>query len=184
MAEKIDVVGISGSLRAKSLNTALLRIAQTQLPANMTLEITDIGGVPLFNQDLESNLPESVVTLKRKIREADGLLIATPEYNFSIPGVLKNAIDWVSRPVKESALDGKPVALIGAAGISGTIRAQMHFHNIAMFTNMRLLPRPQLYVQQAFQKFDAEGNLTDAATKEKLGQLLVAFAEWIVRWKS
>ena len=184
MAEKLHVIGISGSLRAKSFNTSLLRAAQTLLPANMTLEAADIGGVPLFNQDLESNVPEAVVTLKRKIRDADGLLIATPEYNYSIPGVLKNTIDWLSRPMKESPLDGKPVALIGAAGISGTIRAQMHFHNIAMFTNMRLLPRPQLYVQMAFQKFDGEGNLTDAMTREKLGQLLAAFGDWIVRWKS
>jgi chromate reductase, NAD(P)H dehydrogenase (quinone) len=184
MAEKIHVLGIPGSLRKASFNRGLLRAAQALLPEDMTLEIYDITSIPLFNNDvLEAGIPESVKDFKGRIAAADALLIATPEYNYSIPGVLKNAIDWASRPPKESPLNEKSIAIMGAGGISGTARAQSALRQVAVFTNMHPLNKPEVQVQRSWEKFDAEGNLTDEPTRQLVQQLLVALDDWTRRLK-
>ncbi|HTX79355.1 MAG TPA: NADPH-dependent FMN reductase [Longilinea sp.] len=185
MAETLKVLGISGSLRKGSYNTALLHEASRLLPKGMTLEIHDLASIPLYNADLDSeNPPEAVKQLRDHIRAADALLIATPEYNYSIPGVLKNAIDWASRPVKDSALNGKPLAIMGAGGLMGTSRAQSHLRQVAVFTNMFPLNKPEIFVTYASQKFDANGNLTDEVARQLIKDMLVALANWTHRLKA
>jgi len=179
----INVLGFSGSLRKASYNSGLLRAAKEVLPANMSLEIFDISPIPLFNQDLASNPPESVTTFKDKIAKADALLIAIPEYNYSIAGVLKNAMDWASRPAKDSPLNGKPFAMMGAGGRLGTARAQYHFRQIAVYTNMFTFNRPELFVPSAYEKFDKEGNLLDESIKERVKVLLETLADWTNKFK-
>lgn len=181
MASSIDVVGISGSLRPGSFNTATLRAAQELLPEGMALEIVDLAPLPFFNQDLESDPPDAVQQFKQRLAAADALLIATPEYNYSIPGLLKNAIDWASRPVSSSPLSGKPLAILGAGGRFGTVRAQLHLRQIALFTNMLPLNKPELMIQAAWDKFDAGGRLTDEPTRQALQALLEALAVWTRR---
>ncbi len=185
MLNTVHVLGIAGSLRKNSHNRGLLRAAQEVLPEGMTLEVYDLSDLPLFNQDvLDKGVPESVRRFKERIAAADALLIATPEYNFSLPGVLKNAIDWASRPVAESPLDGKPLAIMGAGGISGTIRAQLHLRQVAVFTNMLPLNKPEVVVQRSWEKFDERGNLLDGATREKVRELLEALRAWTRRLES
>jgi len=179
----INVLGFSGSLRKASYNSGLLRAAKEVLPANMSLEIFDISPIPLFNQDLASNPPESVTTFKDKIAKADALLIAIPEYNYSIAGVLKNAMDWASRPAKDSPLNGKPFAMMGAGGRLGTARAQYHFRQIAVYTNMFTFNRPELFVPSAYEKFDKEGNLLDESIKERVKVLLETLADWTNKFR-
>ncbi len=171
----MHLLGISGSLRKNSFNTAALRACGDLLPAGVTMSIFDIAPVPLYNEDLrEQGLPEPVQQLREQIRAADALLIATPEYNYSIPGVLKNAIDWASRP-PEQPFDGKPIALLGATpGGLGTSRAQYHLRQVFVYLNSHLLNRPEVFISGAPNKFDADGRLTDAATADNLGKLLVA----------
>jgi chromate reductase len=181
MTDTIHVLGFAGSLRKASFNSGLLRVAQELHPDDMTVEIFDLGLIPLFNQDFESNPPEPVKAFKAKIAAADALLIATPEYNHSIPGVLKNAIDWASRPLKETPLNEKPVALMGAGGIAGTAYAQSHLREVAVFTNMHVLSRPVVHLQRSWEKFDPNGNLTDEAARQLVQQLLVALASWTRR---
>ncbi len=178
MSETIHVLGFSGSLRKASYNTGLLRAAADVLPEGMMLEIFDLSPIPLFNQDLETNAPDAVKHFKERIRAADALLIATPEYNFSIPGVLKNAIDWASRPPRENAFDGKPLAMMGAGGVVGTVRAQLHLRQVAVFTNMYVFNKPEVRVQRAWEKFDPNGNLTDEATHKEVRALLDALLKW------
>jgi chromate reductase len=150
------------------------------LPESMSLEIFDLSPIPLYNGDVEATgIPEPVQNFKARIAAADALLIATPEYNYSIPGVLKNAIDWASRPPKDSPLNGKPVAIMGASGgPGGTIRAQMHLRHVFVFTNMLPLNKPEVRVMRAAEKFDAEGRLTDEATRKEVRALLEALAAW------
>ena len=179
----INVLGFSGSLRKGSYNSGLLRAAGEVLPENMYLEIFDISPIPLFNQDLASNPPESVTTFKEKIAKADALLIAIPEYNYSIAGVLKNAMDWASRPAKDSPLNGKPFAMMGAGGRLGTARAQYHFRQFAVYTNMFTFNRPELFVPRASEKFDKEGNLLDESIKERIQVLLETLADWTNKFK-
>lgn len=182
MNNKIKVLGIAGSLRKDSLNKALLREAIKLAPDNIEIETADISDIPLYNGDIEAQgYPEPVKVLKEKIRNADALLIVTPEYNYSIPGVLKNAIDWVSRPPAQSPLNNKPLGIMGAGGMSGTIRAQLHLRQIAIFTNMIDMKRPEVLVQKAYEKFDKEGNLKDESTIQQVKKFLNAFAEWIDR---
>lgn len=122
--KRVKILGFAGSLRRDSYNRMALRVATGLVPDNAEIEIFDLEGIPPFNQDLEEDLPEKVKEFKRKIREADAILIASPEYNYSVPGVLKNAIDWASRPYGDNALEGKPAAIMGASiGMSGTPRA-------------------------------------------------------------
>ena len=175
----LSVLGISGSLRAHSYNTGLLRAAIESTPEGMAIHSFDLSTIPLFNQDFEKMPPESVRLFKEQILTADGILIATPEYNYSVPGVLKNAIDWASRPYAVNAWNGKPLAVMGAGGVAGTVRAQMHLRQVAVNTNMRVMNRPEIAIQRASEKFNAEGALTDEPTRDYLKKFLAAFAEWI-----
>jgi chromate reductase len=179
-SESVSVLGVSGSLRKTSANTGLLRAAQQVAPDGMALRIADLTGIPLYNED-DNNVqpPESVRAFKMEIADADALLIATPEYNYSVSGVLKNAIDWASRPLKDTPLAGKPAAMVGAGGVMGTVRAQLHLRQILLFTGALVLPKPELYVSRATEKFDANGNLTDGPTRERLLELLVALRSWV-----
>jgi chromate reductase len=181
MKTPIDVLGFAGSLRKGSYNRGLLRAAQEVVPENMRLEIFDLAPIPLYNNDIEVNPPQAVLDFKARLAAADALLIACPEYNYSISGVLKNAIDWASRPPQESPLDGKPVAIIGAGGGLGTARAQYHLRQVALFTNMFPLNKPEFMVPRAWEKFDTSGNLDDEGLKERLAKVLVALVKWT--WK-
>jgi chromate reductase len=182
MSISVHVVGFSGSLRKSSYNSGLLRAAQETLPEGMTLEVLDLSGLPFFNQDVEAaGVPEAVRIFKERIKAADALLIATPEYNYSIPGVLKNALDWASRPMRDSALNDKPVAIMGAGGMMGSGRAQYHLRQIGVGTNMHILNRPEVLVPRAMEKFDAEGHLKDETVRQQVKDLLLALGTWTRR---
>lgn len=178
----IDLIGISGSLRRDSLNTALLEATAELVPDVATLTPVSIADIPLYNADLDvDGGPEVVRELKARVETADGLLIATPEYNYSVPGVLKNAIDWISRPAFESVLVGKPVAIIGAApGAVGTARAQAELRNVLYGTLAEVFPHPEVLVGRARQRF-ADGRLTDATTRKLLGEMLERYVAWLKR---
>jgi chromate reductase len=179
MNKPLTILGIAGSLRKASFNRAALRAAQQLVPGGATLEIFDLDGIPVFNQDEETHPPERVMQFKQRIRAADAILIVTPEYNYSIPGVLKNAIDWASRPYGDSAWEGKPVAVMGASvGAQGTSRAQYHLRQVFVFLNMYPLNRPEVMITNASQRFDDQGNLTDEETKAHVRKLLEALVVW------
>jgi chromate reductase, NAD(P)H dehydrogenase (quinone) len=182
MENSLKVLGFAGSLRTGSYNKALLRAAGKLLPEKTILETFDLSGIPSFNQDIEMDMPVKVKEFKSKIREADAILIATPEYNYSVPGVLKNAIDWASRPYGDNPFDGKPVAIMSASpGMLGGARAQYHLRQMFVFLNMYPLNGPEVIVTFASDKFDAEGNLVDDNTKKFLTQLLQNLANWTRR---
>jgi chromate reductase len=175
----LTVLGIAGSLRRDSHNRGLLRAARELAPEGMTIDTFDLPGIPLYNFDDEAVLPASVTALKTRIRAADAVLIATPEYNYSVPGVLKNAVDWASRPYGDSAWEAKPVALMGASPSTvGTARAQQHLRQTLAALNCYTLNRPEVLIGGAAQKFDSAGNLTDAKAREMIGRMLVALAAW------
>jgi chromate reductase, NAD(P)H dehydrogenase (quinone) len=175
----LTILGIAGSLRRGSYNRSALRAAQQLAPESARIEIFELDGIPLFNQDEEKNPPEKVVQLKAKVRAADAILFVTPEYNYSVPGVLKNAIDWASRPYGDSAWNGKPVAIMGASGgIFGTARAQYHLRQMFVFLNMYPVNQPEVMIGQAQQRFDANGNLTDETSKKLIRQLLENLITW------
>lgn len=175
----IHILGMSGSTRKGSYNSALLRAAKELLPPGVTLEIFDVSGFPLFNADLEANMPAEVRTFKEKVKRSDAILFATPEFNFSISSVLKNAIEWGNRPADDNLWEGKPAAIISASdGPRGGARAQLHLRQIMVDLNMHPINSPQLYVARAQDKFDGEMKLTDEKTKEVLGKLLEALVEW------
>lgn len=181
--DKVQVLGIAGSLRQGSYNRALLRAAQELAPGDMDIQIFDnetLTQIPPYNDDIrQQGEPETVEILKREIEWADALLFAIPEYNHSMSGVLKNAVDWVSRPPSESALDGIPIAIMGATiGRSGTARAQMHFRQICVFTNMLPLNKPAVQVTNAADKFDTEGHLVDENTRHFVHRLTEALLDW------
>ena len=180
---KLDVLGIAGSLRAGSFNRSLLRAAQELAPAGMQITAFDLAPIPLYNADVEAKGdPEPVGALKSAIRRADALLIVTPEYNFGMPGVLKNAIDWASRPPRSSVLMGKPAAIMGATpGMGGTGRAQLQLRQAFLFTQTLAVLSPEVLVARAGEKFDAAGRLTDEKTRQIVGQLLQALADWTAR---
>ncbi|HEY0407747.1 MAG TPA: NAD(P)H-dependent oxidoreductase [Pyrinomonadaceae bacterium] len=179
MADKIKILGIAGSLRKASYNRSALRAAQLLAPDEATIEIIELDDIPSFNEDMEREPPAKVTELKEKIRAADAILFVTPEYNYSIPGVLKNAIDWASRPYGDSAWDGKPVALMGASvGAIGTARAQYHLRQVFVFLNMHAVNRPEVMVGNAGHRFDEQGNLTDETTKDLIRQLLQNLVAW------
>jgi len=185
MNPKIHILGIAGSLRKESCNKAILRAAAEMVPPDAEIEVFDLEGIPLFNQDHDRNPPERVRVFKESIRAADGILIATPEYNYSFPGVLKNAIDWASRPYGDSAWDGKPVAVMSASvGILGGARAQYHLRQCFVFLNMMSLNRPEVMVPTAADKIDAQGRVTDPATREKIGELVRGLVAWTRKVKS
>jgi len=185
MDKRISILGFAGSLRKVSYNRSLLSAALEMVPNEATLEIFDLDGIPPFNQDLENQPPEKVKEFKAKIRAADAILIATPEYNYSIPGVLKNAIDWASRPYGDSAFDGKPVAVMGASiGMLGTARAQYHLRQSFVFLNMHPLNQPEVMVPFVQEKIDQNGKVTDEKTKKKIGELLESLVVWTEKLKS
>ena len=179
MASDVSVLALSGSLREKSYNTALLREAQRLAPNGMTIALASIQDFPLYNADLEARaFPQAVKDVSASIAKANALLIATPEYNFSIPGVLKNAIDWLSRPPLDQVLAGKPVAIVGAGGRLGSARAQYHLRQVCGCLSMLPVPRPELFVLNAWEKFDAHGRLKDEALAKQIGELLTALSDW------
>ena len=182
MSQTVRILGIAGSLRRASYNRGALRAAAELAPEGASVEIFDLDGIPAFSEDEEKNPPAKVVELKRLIREADAVLFVTPEYNYSIPGVLKNAIDWASRPYGDSAWSGKPAAIMGASvGAIGTARAQYHLRQVMVFLNMFPVNQPEVMIANAAERFDAEGNLTDEKTKEFIRQLLQNLVEWTRR---
>ena len=178
----VKTLGISGSLRKGSFNTAALRAAAELLPDGMSLEIADIGDIPLYNDDVRQlGYPPAVQRLRDQIAAADALLFATPEYNYSISGVLKNAIDWASRP-PDPPLVGKPAGIMGATGgLWGTTRAQYHLRQCFVFLNMFPVNKPEVMIAQAPNKFDAQGRLTDQQTRDIVAQLMVALRDWTLR---
>ena len=179
---ELKILGFAGSLRAGSYNKALLRAAIELLPKGVSLEIFEIEGIPPFNQDIEKDMPTKVREFKSKIREADAILIATPEYNYSVPGVLKNAIYWASRPYGDNAFEGKPAAIMSASvGMLGGARAQYHLRQIFVFLNMYPINGPEVILSFSQDKFDANGKLTDENTKKFLRYLLQNLADWTRR---
>ncbi|HYY58211.1 MAG TPA: NAD(P)H-dependent oxidoreductase [Pyrinomonadaceae bacterium] len=182
MGNPVRILGIAGSLRRQSYNRALLRAATQIAPEDATIEIFEIDGIPPFSEDDEQNPPEKVTELKRRIREADAVLFVTPEYNYSIPGVLKNAIDWASRPYGDSAWSGKPAAIMGAStGRIGTARAQYHLRQVMVFLNLFPLNQPEVMIGAANERFDTVGNLTDEQTREYVRLLLQNLVDWTRR---
>ena len=182
MTEPIRILGIAGSLRRDSYNRSVLRAATQLTPEDARIDVFELDEIPIFNQDRERDPPEVVAAFKRRIRASDAVLFVTPEYNYSVPGVLKNAIDWASRPYGDSAWNGKPAAIMGAAtGGIGTARAQYHLRQIMVFLNMFPLNQPEVMITNAASRFDQTGNLTDEATKDFIRQLLQNLVEWTKR---
>ena len=175
----ITILGIAGSLRQNSYNRGALRAAARLLPDGVTLDVFDLIGLPGFNEDEEDLPPALVIEFKRRIRAADALLFATPEYNYSIPGVLKNAIDWASRPYGDSAWSGKPAAIMGASlGTLGTARAQYHLRQIFVTLNIHAINQPEVMIANASERFDAQGNLTDEPTLHRIRKMLQVLTDW------
>jgi chromate reductase, NAD(P)H dehydrogenase (quinone) len=176
----LQILGIAGSLRAGSFNLALLRAAGELLPPGVSLDTVTLGDIAPYNADVErEGAPDPVTEFKSRIIVADALLIATPEYNYSIPGVLKNALDWASRPPKTSCLREKPIGIIGASGgESGTMRAQLALRQMFVFTGSLVMVQPELRVPNAAQRFDAEGRLIDEELRERLRAFISALVDW------
>jgi chromate reductase len=179
MDRQVNILGFAGSLRKDSYNKALLREAVKLIPTGAKIELLDLEGIPPFNQDLEQSMPDRVKEFKAKIRAADAILIVTPEYNYSIPGVLKNAIDWASRPYPDNSFQGKPVAMMSAStGLLGGARAQYHLRQVFVFLDMHPINKPEVFVTFAPSKFDEKGVLTDETAKELIRKLLEALVAW------
>jgi chromate reductase len=179
----IKIIGISGSLRKDSYNTAILQLAKEFCPPEAVIEIVGIGNLPIFNQDMEKAVPVAVKELKEKIKQADGVLFSTPEYNYSMPGGLKNAIDWISRPYGDNSFDGKPAGIMSAS--SGTIsgaRAQHHLRQSMVFLNMYPINQPQFMVPFVQDKFE-DGKIKDDKTREKIKEYVEALVQWIKRFR-
>ncbi len=175
MDKKIKILGIVGSLRKDSFNKALMNYAMSIHLKDAEIELADISEIPIFNQDLESPVPESVKTFKSKIKNSNAILISTPEYNYSIPGGLKNAIDWASRPYGDNSFDGKIVGMMsGSGGYMGGARAQYHLRQVFVFLNMHPLNKPEVMVPMIHEKINENGILTDEKTKKKIEELLQA----------
>jgi chromate reductase len=182
METPLTILGIPGSLRRHSYNRGALRAAQQLAPAGVAIDIFDLDGIPAFSEDEEKNPPAKVVEFKNRIRAADALLFVTPEYNYSVPGVLKNAIDWASRPYGDSAWAGKPAAVMGASvGNTGTARAQYHLRQIFVFLDVLVINRPEVMIGNAAERFDAEGNLTDEKSRDHIRKLLEELVAWTKR---
>jgi len=185
MDGSITILGFAGSLRKGSFNKALLRAAAELLPENARLEIYDLEGIPPYNQDMEKDLPAKVKEFKSKIQAADAILIATPEYNYSMSGVLKNAIDWASRPPGDNSFEGKPVGIMSAStGMFGGMRAQYHLRQVLVTLNLHPVNRPEVIVTFAPQKIDENGNVTDDKTRQTMGKLLENLVKWTKKLRS
>jgi chromate reductase len=173
--DKLNILGIVGSLRQSSYNRFALKAAQELVPEDAALNLVDLNGIPVFNQDDEMAPPAIVLEFKQKIVAADAILFATPEYNYSLPGGLKNAIDWASRPYGESAWQGKPAAIMGASiGNFGTARAQYDLRKILVALDMPVVVQPEIMIGNAAQRFDQNGKLTDELTRKLIQKLLSA----------
>jgi len=182
MEKQTKILAFAGSLRKGSYNKALVRAAVEVAPANVAIEVFDLEGIPPFNQDDQNSPPAVVVEFKEKIRSADALLIATPEYNYSIPGILKNAIDWASRPFVGNPLTGKPVAIMSASvGKFGGARAQYHLRQTFVFLNMFPVNQPEVMLSNANENVDADGKLTNEQTRALIKQLIEALVAWTSR---
>ncbi len=181
--DEIRVVAIAGSLRQASYNRGLLRAAVGVTPTGMVMEIFDLAAIPMYNQDVEdAGEPLPVVAFKRAIREADALLVATPEYNHGVPGVLKNAIDWASRPRATSPLKDRPVAIMGASpGRGSTARAQAQLRETFVFAGACVMPQPEVLVGSAASLFDEDGDLTDDRIRASIAELVEALRAWTIR---
>jgi chromate reductase, NAD(P)H dehydrogenase (quinone) len=179
----VALLGICGSMRKASMNRALLLAISHHLPADATFRFHDgLDELPIFNSDLED--PPPVVALKAAIAQADGVIFGVPEYNYSIPGGLKNALDWVSRPPATSPMRGKPIGLVGAAtGMSGTIRAQTHMRQMLVYSDSPCLLQPEVLIPRAHERFDKQGNLTDDSTKQLIERFAVAMVAFVHRMK-
>ena len=178
----MKIVGIPGSLRRASLNRGLLVAAQEVAPADVAIEILDLAPIPFYNADVEARgLPEPVVAMRKRIAGADALLLTVPEYNHSYTAVLKNALDWASRPRPLSVLWQKPVALMGAGGGSGTIRAQLAIRPVLACNEAYVMPKPELYIVNASERFDADGKLVDEGVREAVRDVIAALAAWTRR---
>ncbi len=179
------ILGISGSARRNSYNTALLEAAKGLVPPGVVLETFDVSGLPLYNQDLEKEPPRIVGEFKEEIRKADAVLFSTPEHNYSVPAVLKNAIEWGDRPETDNSWDGKPAAIMSAStGPRGGVRAQLVLRQIMVDLNMHPLNQPQLLVAAAHEKFDLASKLTDERVRDRLRDLLLALVEWTRRLRA
>ena len=176
------ILGISGSLRKASYNSAALRAAQQLAPGSTVIAIADIAAIPAYNEDIrEQGLPPSVVSLVEKIAAADAILIATPEYNYTIPGVLKNAIDWVSK-APDQPFRHKPIAIMGASmGAIGTARAQYDLRKVFIFLDAHVLNQPEIMIAAAHTKFDADGHLTDEMTRSLISKQIEALKDWAMQ---
>ena len=181
--DEIRILGFAGSLRRASYNRGLIRAALESAPAGLTIQLVEIGDIPLYNQDIEdAGEPGPVVAFKDAIRRADALIVATPEYNHGMPGVLKNALDWASRPRVTSPLKDKPVAVMGASpGRGSTARAQAQLRETFVFTGACVMPQPELLIGSAASHFDHDGNLTDPQLRKSLVELVEALGRWTVR---
>ncbi len=180
----MKILAFAGSLRKDSYNKALIRAAKELAPSIMDIQIFDLEGIPLYNADLEAEGdPEQVAGFKNAIRQADGLLIATPEYNHGVAAVSKNAIDWASRPPKNAPLNQKPIGILGASpGLTGSARGQSQLRQAFGFTNSYCMPQPEILVYRAHQKFDETGKLTDENTRIYLSRYMEALYEWVNRF--
>jgi chromate reductase, NAD(P)H dehydrogenase (quinone) len=180
MADKgLNILGIAGSLRKGSYNKMLLNAASGLLPEGAALEKFDLEGIPIFNADLEGDMPKRVLEFKARINAADAVLIVTPEYNYSVPGVLKNAIDWASRPYGSNSFEKKPVAMMSASpGMLGGSRAQYHLRQVMLFFDAFTMVKPEVFVAFVNKKFDAEGKLVDADTEKHVREFMESFVKW------
>lgn len=180
----VQILGLSGSLRAGSYNTAVLRAAAELAPDDVALEIGSIRDIPLYDDDVRAaGIPAAVTALQERVLQADAVLIATPEYNYSVPGVLKNAIDWLSR-LKPQPFSDKPVGIMGASGGAiGTARAQYDLRKTFVFLNAPVLTQPEVMIAAAHTRFDESGRLTDETTRKFVGNLVVALRDWTLRLK-
>ncbi len=185
MSSKIHIVAFSGSLRASSYNTASIEAASLVLPENCSLEILDISNLPLYNQEQDgANAPQEVISLAQKVVNADAILFATPEYNYSIPGVLKNAIDWLSRQ-QPQPFAGKPAAVMSASmSILGGARAQYHLRQIMIYLDVHFVNKPEVMIAGAHEKFSENGELTDELTRDFIQQLIESLVSWSIKLKS
>src|SRR3954469_20788878 len=181
----LRILGFAGSLRRGSYKRAFLGAAAGGGRAGRTVESFDLAEIPLYNGDVEAEGdPPGVARFKAAMAAADGVLMGTPEYNHGVPGVMKNAVDWASRPPRGAPLAGKPVALLGASpGITGSARGQSQLRQAFEFTNSFCMPQPEFLLFRAHEKIDAEGRLTDAPSRDHLAAFLVAFAVWVERFR-
>jgi len=185
MSDTVQILGVAGSLRAGSYNRAALRAAGSLVPAGASLSTFGLEDIPPYNQDAETTLPPAVSELKRAIRQADAVLLVTPEYNFSVPGVLKNAIDWASRPAGDNAWEGKPAAIMGvSSGRFGTTRAQLHLRQVFVYLDVHCINKPHVMIGSAAEAFDTEGTLRDEKARELIRQLLENLVEWTRRLRA